>query len=66
MQIQSVVIKLLALALAAMVALCVAIVAGVLTRLTGVPVAQAVLDGGTAFGGTLALALAVLTTLKIL
>jgi hypothetical protein len=40
-------------------ALAVAVAAGVLSRLTGVPVAAAVLKAGTAFGATVALLLSI-------
>jgi len=58
------VIRLLALALAAAVALIVAMIAGWLAWLADNPVPAAVLTAGGAFAGTLALALVVLAAAR--
>lgn len=59
-------VRLLALALAAAVSVIVALVTVALTKLTGAHLATAVLRGGAAFGGALALSIAVLSALGIL
>ncbi len=52
--------------LAIAIAMNVAVITAVLARLGGAHLAQAALKSGAAFGGTLALVLAVLTTMGIL
>ncbi|WP_239338074.1 hypothetical protein [Frankia sp. CiP3] len=66
MYVNPVTFKLLVVALASMSALVVAIVTGLLARHAGMDPASAVLRGGTAFGGTLALAVAVLAAVGVL
>jgi hypothetical protein len=53
-------ILMLALAIATVFAMVIAVAAGVLTRLTGATVADAVLHAGVAFAGALMLALAMI------
>ena len=52
------------MALCAAVSVVVALVTGILVRLDGATMASAVLMGGAAFGGTLALALVVAAELR--
>jgi VIT1/CCC1 family predicted Fe2+/Mn2+ transporter len=65
MYVDPMVAKAVVLALAVAIAMNIAIVTAVLARISGAHPAQAAIKAGTAFGGTLALAVALLTALGV-
>ncbi len=64
--VDSVMVKIVMVALAAAVSAVVALVTGILVRVAGAHPAIAVLQGGAAFGRTLALVVVVLTVVGVL
>lgn len=58
-------LKILWVLIAALVSLVVALVAGILVSTTGASIAEAILYGGGAFGGSLLVLLSVLSTVGV-
>jgi hypothetical protein len=60
------IIKFLLVSLAILIGLVVGLVAGILARVAGTSLAPAIRDGGIAFGGTVTLAIVIMTALGLL